>query len=101
MHLNWALGSSDELAHHASMGSLALRLAGGAADVDAASGAAANATVFRIAHGALMAAAFLLLMPAGALLARHKWAFGDAEVRARRQAPQWRRGRSGFLGRTT
>jgi hypothetical protein len=29
-----------------------------------------------IAHGALMIAAFCLIMPSAALLARHRWLFG-------------------------
>ncbi len=33
-----------------------------------------------IAHGTLMIAAFALLLPLGALLARHKWAFGRKQV---------------------
>jgi hypothetical protein len=41
----------------------------------------------RIAHGALMLAAFALLMPLGALLARHKWVFGDAS--SGKIAPGW------------
>jgi hypothetical protein len=41
----------------------------------------------RIAHGALMLAAFALLMPLGALLARHKWLFGDAA--SGKVAPGW------------
>ncbi|GBF98451.1 hypothetical protein Rsub_11096 [Raphidocelis subcapitata] len=43
-------------------------------DDDAAQAAASRA---RVAHGVLMLAAFGLLMPLGALLARHKWLYGD------------------------
>jgi hypothetical protein len=45
-------------------------------DDDAGQAAASRA---RAAHGALMLAAFALLMPVGALLARHKWLYGDPE----------------------
>jgi hypothetical protein len=52
-------------------------LAGKYSDVSSASGNSAA----QVAHGALMLVAFCVLMPAGMLLARHKWLFGDSEVR--------------------
>ncbi len=33
-----------------------------------------------IVHGALMATAWMLLLPLGTLLARHKWMFGEAKL---------------------
>jgi hypothetical protein len=53
-------------------------IAGKYSDVSSGSGMSAA----QIAHGALMLVAFCALMPAGMLLARHKWLFGDSEVRA-------------------
>lgn len=48
-----------------------------AADNAAAAAKRARSERARIAHGALMLAAFVLLMPTGVLLSRHKWTFGD------------------------
>jgi hypothetical protein len=58
-------------------------LAGGSAGSisDDSSTTARRQLAYRVAHGVLMLAAFVLLMPAAALLARHKWLFGDKKVR--------------------
>lgn len=42
-----------------------------------------------VAHGALMASAFLLLMPAAALAARHKWLSGSADPDGGRVRGGW------------
>ena len=34
----------------------------------------------QVIHGALMAAAWVLLLPLGSLVARHKWVFGEAKL---------------------
>jgi hypothetical protein len=78
--VNWALGDQAALLRHSRKGSVAISLGGGGSSVTAEDDAR-NARAFRIAHGALMLAAFVLLMPAAVLMARHKWLFGDAEVR--------------------
>jgi hypothetical protein len=67
---------------HSRAGSVAVRLNGGGAAI--LSSDDANATAFRVAHGALMLAAFVLLMPVAVLMARHKYLFGDAKVRGGR-----------------
>jgi hypothetical protein len=40
-----------------------------------------NEEALTIAHGALMLVAFVVLMPAAVIMARHKWLYGDKEVR--------------------
>jgi hypothetical protein len=77
--INWAYGDQNALVKHARSGSLAVGLAGGGSTI-AASDRASELTACRIAHGALMLAAFLALMPTAVLLARHKWLFGHKEV---------------------
>lgn len=77
--INWALGRTNDLVHHSGRGSLSISLTGGSAVVDADDSTAGDA--FRIAHGALMLAAFVLMMPTAVLMARHKWMFGDKQVR--------------------
>lgn len=77
--INWALGDEAALVRHSRKGSVALVLDGGGSSVTAGDGAD-NATAFRIAHGTLMLAAFVLLMPTAVLMARHKWLFGDSQV---------------------
>lgn len=54
---------------------------------DSVDAAIAKAQRARFAHGAMMIAAFALLMPLGVLLARHKWVFGDPE--AGKISPMW------------
>lgn len=59
-----------------------INLAGGGATLGDGGAATANTQLtYRVAHGVMMLAAFVLLMPAAALIARHKWLFGDKEVR--------------------
>jgi hypothetical protein len=65
---------------HTQMGYVNVKLAGGGATVGD-NAAASMQLRYRVAHGAMMLAAFVLLMPVAALIARHKWLFGDKEVR--------------------
>jgi hypothetical protein len=59
-----------------SAAALALAPDAAAAEAEADARIARNAAI-RAAHGGLMLGAFLLLMPVGVLLSRHKWLFGD------------------------
>jgi len=79
--VNWAIGSAPVLQQHVMKGSLSLIPGGGLAAPETSSNDdGAHATAARIAHGVLMTVAFMLLMPVGAGLARHKWVFGDAQT---------------------
>ncbi len=84
--MNFAVGARNALSKHIQSGSLTINLADGTSapitgGVGVGSGGvgvdASGATACRVAHGALMLSAFALLLPAGALVARHKWVFGD------------------------
>jgi hypothetical protein len=75
--VNWALGGGNALARHLRSGSLALSLTDGGAAVNTT---VSNAFYFGATHGALMLAAFVLLMPGAALSARHKYLFADKQV---------------------
>lgn len=109
--LIWASSPESSLTQHNLWGSftanlnplLAAAAGGGATATTAAALAAAAAPAavaepdedaivaknerVRIAHGAMMLIAFALLMPAGVLLARHKWLFGDES--AGKIKPAW------------
>ncbi|WIA14655.1 hypothetical protein OEZ85_003157 [Tetradesmus obliquus] len=75
--LIWSSSTSNAFTKHKMQGSLIVNLISGKySDVSSASGNSAA----QIAHGALMLVAFCALMPAGMLLARHKWLFGDSEA---------------------
>jgi hypothetical protein len=96
----WASSDKSRLAQHNIFGSYSpdLRPLVAAAAGDAARAAALSAAVpplpaasdedaavaraqrARWAHGALMLAAFVLLMPTGILTSRHKWLFGDKDA---------------------
>lgn len=90
--LNWAESSGHALDYHDRKGSVTLDLRDGGAVVGDPTGAAALADAARIAHGALMAAAFLLLIPTAVLLPRHKWLFGTPRWEGRRPPGRPRRG---------
>jgi hypothetical protein len=80
MPINWATSDSNSLQQmHTQMGYVNINLAGGGATVGD-NAAASKQLSYRVAHGAMMLAAFVLLMPGAALIARHKWLFGDKEV---------------------
>ncbi|WIA34838.1 hypothetical protein OEZ86_013136 [Tetradesmus obliquus] len=75
--LIWSSSTSNAFTKHKMQGSLIVNLISGKySDVSSSSGNSAA----QIAHGVLMLVAFCALMPAGMLLARHKWLFGDSEA---------------------
>eukprot|EP00879_Flechtneria_rotunda_P001115 GHRR01001257.1.p2 GENE.GHRR01001257.1~~GHRR01001257.1.p2 ORF type:complete len:373 (+),score=108.40 GHRR01001257.1:1707-2825(+) len=74
--INWALGPDNTLIQHAESGSLSLGLTTGVSMTVGDIGGG-DATAVRIAHGALMLTAFIVLIPAAVLMARHKWMCGD------------------------
>jgi hypothetical protein len=76
--INWAKGDEPRLVIHSETGSLTLVPGGDVTEVTGASDA--KNTAVRIAHGVLMALAFVLCFPSGALLARHKWLVGQNQV---------------------
>ncbi len=80
--LNWAVAQAPGLVTHNSQGGIVLNLVDGTAVT-----ATTSKTRAAIAHGAMMIVAFAILMPLGALLARHKWLFGRKEVGGCRAAP--------------
>ncbi|KAF6260840.1 hypothetical protein COO60DRAFT_838197 [Scenedesmus sp. NREL 46B-D3] len=83
--LIWSTSTSNDFTQHKMQGALIVNLISGKYfDVSSSLGSSAA----QIAHGALMLVAFCALMPAGMLLARHKWLFGDSE--AGRLPSSWR-----------
>lgn len=76
--LNYAAAPFADLnTVHTISGSLTINAVKGSAG----GGAGGGASTAILAHAVLMLAAFGGLMPLGAILARHKWAFGRQEVR--------------------
>jgi hypothetical protein len=80
----WAMSPGNALVEHTQQGSLLLNMDTG---VSTSRADRVGGAVWDIVHGALMLAAFVALMPAAVLLARHKWLFGNPKVR--RQAAGW------------
>lgn len=79
--INWAVSDTPALIQHraADANGLEIDLASGSAGPSA--GGAGDRRVRMIAHGALMAAAWALLLPLGVLLPAHRWLFGGERVR--------------------
>ncbi|KAF8055284.1 cytochrome b561 and DOMON domain-containing protein [Scenedesmus sp. PABB004] len=77
LHLNWASDQSTTFVVHSGTGSVTLDASGGAAGVTVSGDDASGVDPGVVAHGALMLATFALMLPAGALAARHKWLAGD------------------------
>eukprot|EP00879_Flechtneria_rotunda_P005969 GHRR01006276.1.p1 GENE.GHRR01006276.1~~GHRR01006276.1.p1 ORF type:complete len:490 (+),score=119.55 GHRR01006276.1:235-1704(+) len=80
LDLNWVADPGTEFEHHAMTGFVTVNAAAGSATATDLSGGT-ESTKAVLAHGALMLLAFIVFMPLGALVARHKWLFGNKEVR--------------------
>jgi hypothetical protein len=78
VNMIWAMSSGTALVEHTQQGSLSLNMDTG---VSSSKADRVGGAVWDIVHGALMLTAFVFLMPAAVLLARHKWLFGNPKVR--------------------
>lgn len=77
--MSWAWSSQSALIQHDDMGGVTLNVASGGA-VAATDNLLQQRIRMVIVHAALMLLAFVVLMPAGVMLARHKWMFGGPKV---------------------
>lgn len=80
VNMIWAMSSGTALVEHTQQGSLSLNMDTG---VSSSKADRVGGAIWDIIHGALMLTAFVFLMPAAVLLARHKWLFGNPKVRPR------------------
>jgi hypothetical protein len=83
LYLNWAYGLSNSLGIHVKEGSVAVVLSSNSSTITSDNAGINLSYPLAIwVHGAFMLAAFILMMPVAALLARHKWLAGNPQVSA-------------------
>jgi len=80
LNLNLVADSGTSFSQpHTLTRSLVLNVADGSL-ARSSSGSVGEKLVKQVAHGVLMLLAFVVFMPTGALMARHKWVMGDKAV---------------------